>query len=281
MIYSEDELLPLSALSHLKYCERRAALIHLEGVWLESRHTVEGRQLHERADLPGAQSREGVRVARGLMLRSLRLGLSGKADVVEFHRVEKPSDSAPAAQIQVRSPDEPPKSRSADALPQGSPDSAPQAPSLDTQPEAFSPGGLAPAIALPHARGLWRPFPVEYKRGEPKDGPYDRVQICAQALCLEEMLGVAVPAGALFYGVARRRLPVEFSESLRREVEEATRRLHRLFDSRATPPAVYDKKCRACSLREACLPRAGSGRRPVARYLQDAIRQADIEEAAP
>ena len=108
------------------------------------------------------------------------------------------------------------------------------------------------------------------------------MQICAQALCLEEMLGVAVPAGALYYGAARRRLPVEFSDTLRREVEEAARHLHRLFDSRTTPPAVYEKKCRACSLRDACLPRvAGSPRRSVARYLEEAIRQADIEEAAP
>jgi len=146
-MYTEDDLLPLSALQHLLYCDRQCALIHLEGVWLESRHTVEGRHLHERADLPGAQSREGVRVARALMLRSLRLGLSGKADVVEFHRAEATAETAPGA---------------------GAPAVAsPQAPSSDARSESPSPAGALPAaIALPHARGLWRPFPVEYKRGE-------------------------------------------------------------------------------------------------------------------
>ena len=88
-MFSEDDLLPISALQHLVFCERQWGLIHLEGAWSENRLTAEGRHLHNRADLPETEARKDVRIARGLRLRSLRLGLSGKADVVEFHRMEE------------------------------------------------------------------------------------------------------------------------------------------------------------------------------------------------
>ena len=78
-MYAEDDLLPLSALSHLIYCERRAALIHIEQVWNENRFTAEGRVLHERVHSQEGESRGDVRIARGLALRSLRLGLSGES----------------------------------------------------------------------------------------------------------------------------------------------------------------------------------------------------------
>jgi len=88
-MFTEDDLLPISALQHLLFCERQCALIHLEGQWAENRRTVEGRHLHERAHAAGAETRNPpggrVRIVRGLPLHSLRLGLSGVADVVEFH----------------------------------------------------------------------------------------------------------------------------------------------------------------------------------------------------
>jgi len=84
-VYEEDDLLPLSALQDITFCERRCALRHLEGHWEENVATIEGQNLHGRSHDPGTESRGDVRVARGLMLRSLRLGLSGKTDVVEFH----------------------------------------------------------------------------------------------------------------------------------------------------------------------------------------------------
>ena len=84
-MYSEDELLPISALQHLLYCERQCALIHIEQVWQENRLTVEGRNLHDRVDAGGSESRRDVRTAFGLRLRCLRLGLTGKPDGVEFH----------------------------------------------------------------------------------------------------------------------------------------------------------------------------------------------------
>src|SRR5947207_15022081 len=84
-MFTEDDLLALSGLQHLVFCERQWALIHIEQQWAENRLTAEGRVLHERAHEPGDESRSGVRMCRDLMIRSLRLGLSGKADVVEFH----------------------------------------------------------------------------------------------------------------------------------------------------------------------------------------------------
>ena len=86
-MYSEEELLPLSALQHLAFCERQWGLIHLEGIWDENRLTAEGRHLHERAHEPETEVRGDLRVARGLRIRSLRLGLTGKADAVEFHLI--------------------------------------------------------------------------------------------------------------------------------------------------------------------------------------------------
>ena len=81
-MFSEDDLLPISALQHLSFCERQWGLIHLEGIWGENRLTVEGRHLHDRAHEDETEVRRDLRIARGLRLRSLRLGLSGKADVV-------------------------------------------------------------------------------------------------------------------------------------------------------------------------------------------------------
>jgi CRISPR-associated exonuclease Cas4 len=190
-----DDLIPLSGLQHLIYCERQFALIHVEQLWAENALTISGKQLHERADLPGESFGADLRIARALTLRSDRLRLTGKADVVEFHR-ETAADG----------------------------------------------------------RDVWRPFPVEYKRGRPKTGGADEVQLCAQALCLEEMLGIDVPRGALFYGTTRRRKPVDFTENLRNRVVAAARRCHELFDARLTPRVAQDKRCDNCSLFSICLP---------------------------
>lgn len=205
-MFSEDELLPLSGLQHLVFCERQWALIHIEQQWAENRLTAEGRLLHETAHTSSSESRPGVTLRRGLSLHSLRLGLSGQADVVEF-------------------------------------------------------------------RGS-QPLPVEYKRGKPKEDASDRIQLCAQALCLEEMLDCVIPAGALFYGTTRRRLDVTFGAALRRQVEELARRMHELYQKRLTPDAEEMPKCRNCSLVEVCLP--GRNRRASA-YVRRSVRNA-LEE---
>ncbi len=131
--------------------------------------------------------------------------------------------------------------------------------------------GVADCVAFTYVdRQLVAAFPVEYKRGKPKPHRADEVQLCAQALCLEEMLGLAVPAGALFYGQTRRRQPVVFDDTLRACAADAAQRLHALFAARQTPPAAYEKKCRLCSLLHRCMPRVASGTRSARTYLMEA-----------
>lgn len=216
-MFAEEDLLPLSAVQHLVFCERQSALIHLEQVWADSPATVEGSHLHRTTDAGQGESRGDVRITRGLALRSLHLGLAGRADVVEFHRV------------------------GADGATRG--------------------------VELPGARGHFLPFPVEYKRGRPKrTHRADEAQLCAQAICLEEMLDTSVPHGALFYGRTRHRVPVEFDVGLRELTRQAASRLHDLFTARVTPAAVWEKKCRQCSLLNICQPRAVG--RSAARYVE-------------
>lgn len=92
-------------------------------------------------------------------------------------------------------------------------------------------------IALPGASGLWRPLPVEYKRGKPKKDNSDNIQLCAQAMCLEEMLKTEIPSGAFFYGKPRRRTEVQLDGSLRDRTSQTVEAVHRMFESRQTPTA--------------------------------------------
>ncbi|HVA51258.1 MAG TPA: CRISPR-associated protein Cas4 [Pirellulales bacterium] len=117
---------------------------------------------------------------------------------------------------------------------------------------------------LPEGEGV--PYPVEYKRGKRRRWDNDDVQLCAQALCLEEMLGVSVPAGAVFHVKSRRRREILFDERLRARTEAAARRLHELFASGETPPPVHKPRCRGCSLHELCMPEMLGERVRAARY---------------
>ena len=191
MQYTEDDLIQLSSLQHFMFCERQCALIHIEQLWSENLFTAEGRIMHDKADSNKFESRGNVRIDYSVPLRSLRLGLVGKADVVEFHK---------------------------------------------------------------HG-DMWIPFPVEYKRGKPKMDDSDKVQLCAQAICLEEMMKVEIPEGALFYGQTRRREEVVFDEKLRRETDETAKKVHELIDSGITPKAEYSAKCKKCSLLNLSLPK--------------------------
>ena len=209
-MYSEDDLLPVSALQHLLFCERQCALIHIEQAWSENLFTAQGRILHEKVHSETAERRKDIRVEYGMPLRSLRIGLAGKADVIEFHRRQD---------------------------------------------------------------GSWQPFPVEYKRGRKKPDNRDNVQLCAQALCLEEMLRVSIPCGAIYYGKERHRTDVEFDEALRKETEETAARLRRLIDSGRTPPPVYEEKCDTCSLMGICLPKTIENGKSVSRYFSMMTRE--------
>lgn len=113
-----------------------------------------------------------------------------------------------------------------------------------------SPGG-APIFGR---EGLYLPVPVEYKRGSPKEGDADVLQICAQAMCLEEMLGSQIQEGFLYYGETKRRLPVAFDSGLRDKVRTMLSEMHELFRRRYTPKVKPSSACRACSLCDVCLP---------------------------
>ncbi len=183
------EPIPLSALQHAVYCLRQAALIHLERMWAENRFTAEGQVLHQVADKPSERRIKGVRRVTGLPLASLKLGIAGQADLVEFHEGDAP-------------------------------------------------------------------YPVEYKRGKPKLHRADEVQLCAQALCLEEMTGLAVPEGALFYAETRRRTVVPFDDELRALTLTTIGQLREVFATLKTPPpTTHVSRCRACSLCDLCRPK--------------------------
>lgn len=231
-MFTEDDLLPISALQHYVFCPRQCALIHIEQAWTENRLTAQGRQLHERAHEAGPESRGHVRIVRSLRLCSRELGLTGQADVVELHRL---------------GPESPPDH----------------------------------GATFPGRAGRWSVHPVEYKRGRSKLIDCDRIQLCAQAMCLEEMLGVEVPTGSLFYGRPRRRETIVFdrpaadsSSTLRERTRQAARDVHQLVRFGITPPAEHSRKCRSCSLIDTCLPKRTGPAQVANRYLRRQLSQA-------
>ena len=181
----------ISALEHFSYCPRQCGLIHLEQTFDENIYTIRGQLAHERVDAGEVELTEGIRVERAIPLWSDRLGLRGKADVVEFR-----------------------------------------------------PNG---------------PYPIEYKVGPPR-GKHADVQLCAQALCLEDMLGVSVLRGAIFHVATRRRREVEFSESLRDRTTGLVEATRQMLVTQVLPLPVNDARCDHCSLVESCLPDVVSDR---------------------
>lgn len=206
-MHTEDQLIPLSALQHYLYCPRQCALIHVEQLWTENRFTAEGRVLHNQAHEGPSESRPGLRIARGLPVRSLKLGVSGQCDVVEFSGIQ------PGARI--------------------------------------SPDRLPENVVL---------TPIEYKRGKPKAHRADEVQVCAQALCLEQMFGRepgSIQTGLIFYGKRKRRTEVECNSELRLLTEKIAGEVHAMMDSGETPKAEYQPElCNACSLLRLCEPKS-------------------------
>lgn len=136
--------------------------------------------------------------------------------------------------------------------------------------------GTVVGATLPGRVGWWKPFPVEYKRGAPKPHRADEVQLCAQAMCLEEMLGVSVKEGALYYGEMRRRTAVVFDDVLRKLTEDTARGVHELLSSHKTPEACWTKGCRACSLLDVCRPEDFSARDSVRKWMKNQMETAGI-----
>jgi len=184
---ADEAVVLISALEHYIYCPRQCALIHVEGVFDENVFTLQGRAIHEHADESLTTWEGTMRLERALPLWSARLGLLGKADVVEFH-----------------------------------------------------------------ADG--RVVPIEYKRGRKRARRAVDVQLCAQALCLEEMLGVVVPAGQVFHHASHQSRMVEFTADLRAETETAIADVRGLLAEGRLPPPRADAHCPDCSLVDACQP---------------------------
>ncbi|MGN1027743.1 MAG: CRISPR-associated protein Cas4 [Faecousia sp.] len=120
--------------------------------------------------------------------------------------------------------------------------------------------------------GLWQPYPVEYKRGRPREDTGDALQLCGQAMCLETMLCCDIPEGALYYGETRRRVCVAFTEELRKEVKDLLAQMHELYQRGYTPRVKPTKSCNACSLKELCLPKLLKNR-SVSAYLKEAMEE--------
>ena len=194
-MFTEDDFIHIGALQHYVYCPRQCGLIHVEDAWHDNVFTVRGEILHEKVDTDTYESRGTLKTVRGLRIHSSRLGIVGRADVVEF-RASKNTGEAPEV------------------------------------------------------------IPVEFKSGEPKDDVSDKVQLCAQALCLEEMLNTVVARGAFFYGKIRRREQVEIDEQLRLQTESIISSVHELVSNKKVPAAKYTVKCRNCSLESICVPKA-------------------------
>lgn len=241
--FPEDELLPLSALQHMVFCPRQCALIHLEQTWRDNRVTAEGHLLHRKVHEPARRKSGEMYTVRSLQLHSVTLGITGIADAVEFHR--------PIHTATTPSP-RPTTSREACDV-------------------------AYPAEHVPGLRGRWLVVPVEYKRGRPKKNDCDRVQLCAQAVCLEEMLDCRIVEGSLFYGQTRRRTAVAFDQQLRDLTYQIASQLHDMMASGRTPSPVPGPGCDRCSLLEVCLPRRMS-RPNVDAYLNSVIAEAHKTE---
>jgi CRISPR-associated exonuclease Cas4 len=184
---AEDEPVLLSMLEHYSYCPRQCALIHIEQVYDENVFTLKGSQGHERVDEPQSGESNGIRFERALPVYSRVLGLTGKADLVEF------------------------------------------------------PEGV--------------PYPVEYKHGGRGGRSHADLQLCGQALCLEEMFKTPVPRGAIYSIKSHKRQEVVLTVTLRDQTHAVIREVHELLRSGSMPAPVDDARCPNCSLIEVCQPK--------------------------
>lgn len=125
--------------------------------------------------------------------------------------------------------------------------------------------------------GTYKPVPVEYKRGKPKDDDSDVLQLCAQAMCLEEMLLCFIPEASLFYGETKRRLKIILDDELRERVKTVFKEMHELYDRRYTPKVKISKSCKACSLTELCMPRLCKNPSAID-YMKKKILQIEVDE---
>ena len=218
-MYTEDDLIPISALQHAFFCERQYALIHLEQEWEENRFTAEGRVLHERVDAEHHESRRLFKQEYGMAVRSLQYGLIGKCDLVELWYKKDGS--------------------------------------------------------------IERVSPVEFKRGRKKVDDTDKVQLCAQVLCLEEIFGIAIESGQFYYLQEHRRTNEAIDVLIREKTAELIERIMKIHETGETTAANYEKrKCDNCSMMDWCMPKsAGTGYKKVDRFIKAQLRLAEKNDA--
>lgn len=185
--WNESEIIYISMLEHYCYCPRQCALIHIEQIFEDNIYTMRGSMLHQQVDEPDSSIEGEIRIEHAVPLWSNRLGLIGKADVVEFH-----------------------------------------------------PDGII--------------YPVEYKHGARRQKQHDDIQLCAQVLCLEEMLGKEIQKGAIFHHASRRRREVEITLLLRQTTEKIIPEIRSMIATNELPPPVDDQRCPNCSLIDLCMP---------------------------
>jgi CRISPR-associated exonuclease Cas4 len=204
---SPEWFIPLSAVNQYLYCPRRAALIHVEGIFEDNEHTIRGDIVHEHADLAGYEVVKGVTLLRALPVFSERLGLSGKCDIVEV-------ELGPTANLKSE---------------------------------------------MPNFKSI---RPVEFKLGKRRQFENDDAQVCAQALCLEEMFGLQIERGAIYHAASKRRREVVFTPELRALTEQAVADLRAMLAAGTVPAAQFEPRCEECSLYKVCLPQlTGAARR--------------------
>lgn len=204
--FSEDQFIMLSALQHYAFCPRQCALIHNDQQWNENYLTAKGDLFHNRVDTYPKEKRKDVVTEFSMPIHSFAMGLSGKADIVEFYYVKRSID---------------------------------------------------------------RIVPIEYKSGSPKKDSTDEVQLCAQAMCLEEMTNIDIPFGFFYYGKERKRLKVEFSDQLRGSTAELSDMIHKMLDSENLPTPTIGSHCRACSLSDLCQPQLNRKKLTVNKYISN------------
>lgn len=143
--------------------------------------------------------------------------------------------------------------------------------SLNIYSKRLGLSGRCDVVEITEKNNKIKPYPVEYKSGKPKNNISDMAQLCAQALCLEEMMKVPVTEAAIFYGRPRRRELIEIDSYLRSQTEEIILNIHSMIKNRIGPEAKYGKKCDTCSLNNICMPKSGTGK--LKKYIEELYKE--------
>ncbi len=215
-MYNEKDFIQLSSIQHYRFCKRQFYLSYVEDIWIENYLTASGRVMHKHVDDVHKEKRKNVVQEFGLSICSYDLGISGKADVIEFY---------------------------------------------------FDDSGAISKI-----------IPIEYKRGQEKDNNCDELQLCAQTICLEEMMNMRIDSGFLFYGKERRRKEINFTTELRNETVEIYKEIHSMYSLESKPPgAVYFSGCKACSFLDYCKPKTIGKKKSARKYFNKIISGVTFE----